>query len=113
MAPTTWYLSPRSEAITDGPPQHPSWDGDWRANNTTEGFIIESWSEGFLVGALMIMACITVANMRKGVLLHKLILLEQLLALTHGTFCFMAFHGFGWSVLQHLCVRGLANDDKL
>ena len=47
----------------------------------------------------MIMACITVANMRKGVLLHKLILLEQLLALTHGTFCFMSFKGFGWSVL--------------
>jgi hypothetical protein len=37
--------------------------------------------------------------MRKGVLLHKLILLEQLLALTHGTFCFMSFKGYGWSVL--------------
>lgn len=42
------------------------------------------------------MACITVANMRKGVLLHKLILFEQLLALTHGTFCFMTFKGYGW-----------------
>jgi F420-0:gamma-glutamyl ligase-like protein len=31
---------------------------------------------GFLFGALLIMACITVANMRRGVLLHKLILLE-------------------------------------
>jgi hypothetical protein len=29
-----------------------------------------------MVGALMIMACVTVANMRKGVLLHKLILCE-------------------------------------
>jgi len=29
-----------------------------------------------MVGALMIMACITVANMRKGVILHKLILFE-------------------------------------
>ena len=33
-------------------------------------------SEGFMVGALIIMACITVANMRRKVLLHKLILLE-------------------------------------
>lgn len=29
-----------------------------------------------MVGALIIMACITVANMRRGVLLHKLILVE-------------------------------------
>ena len=42
------------------------------------------------------MGCITVANMRKGVLLHKLILLEQCLAITHGTFCFMSFKGYGW-----------------
>jgi hypothetical protein len=29
-----------------------------------------------MFGALLIMACITVANMRHGVILHKLILLE-------------------------------------
>lgn len=51
-------------------------DGHWRDNATPEGYIVESWGEGLLVGALMVMACITVANMRKGVLLHKLILLE-------------------------------------
>lgn len=51
--------------------------GDWRDEDTQpETYIIESWGEGFMVGALLIMACITVANMRKGVLLHKLILLE-------------------------------------
>ncbi len=50
--------------------------GDWRRNATPLAFITEGWSEGFMLGALIIMACITVANMRKGVLLHKLILLE-------------------------------------
>jgi hypothetical protein len=59
--------------------------GDWRKNAEDEDFVLESWSEGFMVGALIIMACITVANMRKKVLLHKLILLEQLLAMSHGT----------------------------
>ena len=49
-----------------------------------------------MVGSLFIMACITIANMRRKVLLHKLILLEQLLAMSHGTFCFMAFDGYGW-----------------
>jgi hypothetical protein len=29
-----------------------------------------------MIGSLIIMSCITLANMRKGVLLHKLILLE-------------------------------------
>lgn len=37
---------------------------------------LESWSQGFMVGALIIMTAITVANMRSGVLLHKLILIE-------------------------------------
>jgi hypothetical protein len=49
---------------------------NWRAHATAEDFVVESWSEGFMVGALIIMACITIANMRKGVLLHKLILAE-------------------------------------
>src|SRR4051812_20199417 len=38
--------------------------------------ILEAWGQGFMVGALIIMMCITLANMRRGVLLHKLILLE-------------------------------------
>ena len=37
---------------------------------------LEAWSQGFMVGALLIMCGITVANMRRGVLLHKLILIE-------------------------------------
>lgn len=37
---------------------------------------VEAWAQGFMVGALIIMSCITLANMRRGVLLHKLILVE-------------------------------------
>lgn len=70
--------------------------GDWRSSHDKEAYIVEGWGEGFLVGALLIMALITIANMRKGVLLHKLILLELLLAMSHGTFCFMGFKGYGW-----------------
>lgn len=40
------------------------------------GLILEAWAQGFMVGALIIMSCITLANMRRGVLLHKLILIE-------------------------------------
>ncbi|KAJ4287652.1 hypothetical protein N0V90_012355 [Kalmusia sp. IMI 367209] len=41
---------------------------------TPEGLIIEAWSQGYLVGSLIIMSFITLANMRRGVLLHKLLL---------------------------------------
>lgn len=37
---------------------------------------LEAWSQGFMMGALIIMTDITAANMRKGVLLHKLIMVE-------------------------------------
>jgi hypothetical protein len=50
--------------------------GDWRRNATPLAFVTEGWSEGFMLGSLIIMACITISNMRKGVFLHKLILLE-------------------------------------
>ncbi|KAF1979098.1 hypothetical protein BU23DRAFT_563337 [Bimuria novae-zelandiae CBS 107.79] len=41
---------------------------------TPEGLIIEAWAQGYLVGSLIIMIFITLANMRRGVLLHKLLL---------------------------------------
>jgi len=44
--------------------------------STPHGLTLEAWSEGFCVGALIIMAGITISNMRRGVLLHKLILIE-------------------------------------
>jgi hypothetical protein len=40
------------------------------------GLILEGWAEGYMVGSLIILTCITLANMRRGVLLHKLIFLE-------------------------------------
>jgi hypothetical protein len=33
--------------------------------------ILEAWAQGLLVGSLVILSCITLANMRRGVLLHK------------------------------------------
>jgi len=44
--------------------------------STPQGLVLEAWAQGFCVGALIIMAGITVSNMRRGVLLHKLILIE-------------------------------------
>lgn len=41
-----------------------------------DGLILEAWAQGYMVGSLIIMACITISNMRRGVLLHKLILIE-------------------------------------
>lgn len=40
------------------------------------GLTLEAWAEGYMLGSLIILSCITLANMRRGVLLHKLILLE-------------------------------------
>lgn len=41
-----------------------------------DGLILEAWAQGYMIGSIIIMVCITVSNMRRGVLLHKLILLE-------------------------------------
>jgi heme O synthase-like polyprenyltransferase len=38
--------------------------------------VLEAWSQGLMTGSLVIMAAVTIANMRPGILLHKLILLE-------------------------------------
>lgn len=45
---------------------------DWRATATKEDTILEAWGQGFVVGALLIMLCITVANMKHKVLLWVL-----------------------------------------
>jgi hypothetical protein len=47
-----------------------------RAAMSLNYVVLEAWSQGFLVGGLIILVLITLANIRKGVLLHKLILLE-------------------------------------
>lgn len=60
----------------------PTWLYDKRATQETgkptdpHGLVLEAWAQGYMVGSLIIMAAITVANMRRGVLLHKLILIE-------------------------------------
>lgn len=41
-----------------------------------DALIVEAWAQGFMVGSILIMLCITVSNYRRGVLLHQLILLE-------------------------------------
>ena len=52
-------------------------DNDWRQPDTPqEVIVVESWSEGVMLGSLMIMAGITLANMRRRIWLHKLIFLE-------------------------------------
>ncbi|CAK44751.1 hypothetical protein M747DRAFT_324995 [Aspergillus niger ATCC 13496] len=38
--------------------------------------VMEAWGQGFLVGSLVVMIAITAANMKKGMLLHKLIVAE-------------------------------------
>nr|OQO21142.1 hypothetical protein B0A51_09421 [Rachicladosporium sp. CCFEE 5018] len=60
------------------------------------GLTIEAWAQGFMVGSLMVMACITFANMRRGVLLHKLILTELVLGMFHGTFIFTNPPVYNW-----------------
>ncbi|KAI4621454.1 uncharacterized protein J4E87_006671 [Alternaria ethzedia] len=58
----------------------PSIERKWREGEVVpkpsnpEELILEAWAQGYLVGSLIIMAFITLANMRRGVLLHKLIL---------------------------------------
>ena len=51
-------------------------------SGSLELVIVEAWSEGFMVGGLIILIMITLANVRSGVLLHKLVLLEVLSLLT-------------------------------
>uniref|UniRef100_A0A8H7KEP4 Uncharacterized protein n=1 Tax=Bionectria ochroleuca TaxID=29856 RepID=A0A8H7KEP4_BIOOC len=57
---------------------------------------LESWSQGVMVGALLMMAVIALANMRSGVLLHKLILIELALAVPNGFFTFFEMPVWGW-----------------
>ncbi|KAK5741160.1 hypothetical protein LTR17_004100 [Elasticomyces elasticus] len=60
------------------------------------GAIIEAWAQGFMVGALIIMMCVTFSNMRRGVVLHKLILIELLFGCLHGTFVFTHKPVYNW-----------------
>lgn len=54
--------------------------GAWPASPAK--LTLEAWSQGCMIGALIIMIGITLANMRRGVLLHKLILIEVSISVT-------------------------------
>ncbi|GKZ63641.1 hypothetical protein AnigIFM49718_002353 [Aspergillus niger] len=62
----------------------------------TDILVVEAWGQGLLVGSLILMIAITAANMKKEVLLHKLIVAELALALGHGTFIFLHAPAQGW-----------------
>ncbi|KAF2010226.1 hypothetical protein BU24DRAFT_428235 [Aaosphaeria arxii CBS 175.79] len=62
----------------------------------TEKVVLEAWSQGFMIGALVIMCGITLANMRRKVLLHRLILIELVLAVPNGFFMFFEPPAWGW-----------------
>lgn len=66
MSPVPAFLQVRQNEVED------------RVDKPTDpaALVLEAWAEGYMVGSLIIMSCITLANMRRGVLLHKLILLE-------------------------------------
>ncbi|PSN60897.1 hypothetical protein BS50DRAFT_505199 [Corynespora cassiicola Philippines] len=67
-----------------------------RDSLTTEGGFLEAWAQGYNVGSLVILILIVFCNYRSGIWLHKLILLELILALWHGTFIFVDDPEYGW-----------------
>ncbi|KAL2822047.1 hypothetical protein BJX63DRAFT_442251 [Aspergillus granulosus] len=68
-----------------------------------DGLVLEAWGQGLMVGSLLVMSAVTVANMKKHILLHKLILAELLLAVAHGTWIFSKEPIYGW----HLSVSAI------
>ncbi|OJZ80231.1 hypothetical protein ASPFODRAFT_212810 [Aspergillus luchuensis CBS 106.47] len=62
----------------------------------TDILVVEAWGQGLLVGSLILTIAITAANMKKEVLLHRLIVTELALALGHGTFIFLHAPAQGW-----------------
>lgn len=43
---------------------------------TRQSLIVEAWAQGMNVGAFVLITLLVLCNYRKGVLLHKLVLLE-------------------------------------
>lgn len=40
------------------------------------GLVLEAWGQGLMVGSLVVMAAVTFSNMKRRILLHKLIFAE-------------------------------------
>lgn len=93
MAPLLLFA--RDDVLS--PPRQTHWDGSWKHDLPTDGYVLESWSQGFLVGALVMMMSVTVANMTKA-LLHRLILVE----VYHPLFVLPANHNVLFVALQLL-----------
>ncbi|KAL5339477.1 hypothetical protein BJX70DRAFT_153975 [Aspergillus crustosus] len=68
-----------------------------------DSLVLEAWGQGLMVGSLLVMAAVTVSNMKKHILLHKLILAELILAVPHGTWIFSKEPIYGW----HLSVSAI------
>lgn len=64
MSGEPYWSNPTKMTLDVGKPSDP------------EGLTIEAWAQGYMVGSLIIMTCVAVANMRRHVLLHKLIVIE-------------------------------------
>ncbi|KAL3482564.1 hypothetical protein BJX62DRAFT_245786 [Aspergillus germanicus] len=60
------------------------------------GILTDAWGQGFMVGSIVILLGLTIMNMRRKTMLHKLVLTELLLASLHGTFIFVEDGAFGW-----------------
>ncbi|KAF7179026.1 hypothetical protein CNMCM7691_007796 [Aspergillus felis] len=61
-----------------------------------DGLVLEAWGQGLMLGCLLVMASVTFVNMKKHILLHKLILIELILAMPNGTFIFPKDPVYGW-----------------
>ncbi|ORY15470.1 hypothetical protein BCR34DRAFT_622885 [Clohesyomyces aquaticus] len=83
ISPTFPLLLERSSTTNDS--------GHVDRPTNPDGLVLEAWAQGYMVGSLIIMACITLANMRKGNLLHKLIL-----GIWHGFWIFFHNPIYAW-----------------
>ncbi|KAL4978674.1 hypothetical protein BDW66DRAFT_164414 [Aspergillus desertorum] len=61
-----------------------------------DGLVLEAWGQGLMIGSLVVMAAVTISNMKKHILLHKLIFAELILAIPHGTWIFSKEPIYGW-----------------
>jgi hypothetical protein len=83
-----------------------------------DGLVLEAWGQGLMVGSLVVMTAVIIANMKRHIFLHKLILIEVrcagichsprqlptnrtplmqlLLAIPHGAFIFNKPPVYGW-----------------
>jgi hypothetical protein len=80
--------------------------GNWRDVNDPEALILEGWGQGCMFGALLIMAIITVTNMKRGVLLHKMILLEVVIhtwpSFQNANYAQVGISHEPWYILLHV-----------